>query len=314
MSDLETGTSNSSPRPSPPTPSFAAATAPSYVHTVFWGPDGLRAGWGFLFYLIAFLLLQRFAVQLAWARDLGDSGLWSRMLEEFGSFLAGLLPAVVLARVERRPWGAYGLPLKPTFGRLFWIGAVWGFLAISLLIFPIYELHAFVPGHVVLRGTRLLRFAAFWAVFFLLVGLYEDFLFRGYSQFTLTRGIGFWPAALALSCLFGLIHRENAGESWSGVLMAALIGLFFCFTLRRTGSLWFAIGFHATWDWGETFFYGVPDSGWVAPGRLLRPTLAGPNWVTGGSVGPEGSVFCLIVVALTWIAFHRIFPPVKSAP
>jgi membrane protease YdiL (CAAX protease family) len=308
MSDLAIeAKSGSGPMPSMD-PTFAAATAPSYAHTLFYGPEGLRPGWGFTFYVIGFLALQTLAVQLAWARDLGDSGLWSRMLEEIGDLLAAIIPAVVLARIERRTWATYGLPLKHAFGRLFWIGAMWGFLAISLLVFAIYTQHGYSPGHIVLHGTRLLRFTAFWTVYFALVGVFEDFLFRGYSQFTLARGIGFWPAALVLSCVFGLIHRGNAGERWSGVLIAGLIGLFFCLTLRRTGSLWFAIGFHAAWDWGETFFYSVPDSGMVAPGHLLSSTLSGPVWLTGGSVGPEGSVFCFLVVALAWIAFYLIYP------
>jgi hypothetical protein len=146
----------------------------------------------------------------------------------------------------------------------------------------------------------------------LFVGLYEDFLFRGYSQFTLARGIGFWPAALLLTCTFGLMHRQNAGERWSGILLAAIIGLFFCLTLRRTGNLWFAIGFHAAWDWGETFFYSVPDSGTVWPGHLLKSTLQGSTWLTGGSVGPEGSVFCFIMIVLVWLAFDRVYPRTDS--
>jgi len=154
----------------------------------------------------------------------------------------------------------------------------------------------------------LARFAAFWALLFLLVGLFEEFLLRGYTLFTLARGVGFWPAAVVLSCVFGLIHLRNEGEQWRGLLAAAFIGFFFCLTLRRTGSLWFAVGFHAAWDWGETFFYSVPDSGMVAPGHLLRSSLHGADWLSGGSVGPEGSVLCLVVIAMLWIAFEKMHP------
>jgi len=311
MEDLETDVNHDcSPVPSPG-PTFAAAAAPSYARTLFFGPDSLRPGWGFAFYVIAFLALQELAVRLAWARNFGDNGLWSKMLEELGDLLAAVIPAIVLARVEHRPWRIYGLPAKRAFGRLFWAGTLWGFLAISLLMFAIYELHSFQPGHVVLHGTRLIRFAAFWMVYFVLVGLFEDFLLRGYSQFTLARGFGFWPAAIVLSCIFGLIHLGNDGEHWPGLLLAALIGLFFCLTLRRTGSLWFAVGFHAAWDWGETFFYSVPDSGMLAPGHLLNSSLRGPDWITGGSIGPEGSVFCFMVIAIVWVVFDRAYPKAR---
>jgi membrane protease YdiL (CAAX protease family) len=293
--------------PAPSGPSFAVATQPSYTRTLFLDSQGLRPGWGLAFYALTFFILQRLAADLAASLDLGSSGLWSMMLAEFGSLVAAIIPAVVLARVERRLWNAYGLPGKQAFGRLFWVGSLWGFVAISLLIFALWGLHAFTSGHVILHGLRLIRFAAFWAVFFLLVGLFEEFLLRGYSQFTLARGVGFWRAAMALSGAFGLIHLRNGGEHWNGALAASAIGFFFCFTLRRTGSLWFAVGFHAAWDWGETFFYSVPDSGMKSPGHLLSSSLHGPAWLSGGSVGPEGSLLCFVVVGVVWLAFARVY-------
>jgi membrane protease YdiL (CAAX protease family) len=311
MSELEVNPESStptSPAASRSGPEFAVVHQPSYAHIVFLGPEGLRPGWGFAFYVLMFYPLQKLAVDLAWSRNLGSSGLWSMMLEEFLNLVAAVVPAVVLVRVERRPWRRFGLPGKQAFGRLFWLGSLWGFTGISLLIFVLYGLHAFAFGQVVLHGARFARFAAFWAGMFLLVGLFEEFLLRGYTQFTLARGIGFWPSALVLSCAFGLIHLRNSGEQWRGLVAAGLIGFFFCLTLRRTGSLWFAVGFHAAWDWGETFFYSVPDSGMVAPGHLLSSSLRGADWLGGGSVGPEGSVFCLVVIAVLWVAFDRIYP------
>src|SRR5579871_806833 len=288
---------------------FAAASAPSYDRVLFFGPDGLRPGWGLALYALLFLFLQRVAVQLAGMRDLGDSGLWSMLLEELGSLVAALVPSILLSRIEHRPWGMYGLPRRQAFGALFWKGTLWGFGAVSLLMFALYGVHSFSFGHLVLHGVRLARFALFWAVMFLVVGFFEEFLLRGYTQFTLSRGFGFWPAALTLSCTFGLIHLRNGGEQWRGLLAAAFIGLFFCMTLRRTGSLWFAVGFHAAWDWVETFFYSVPDSGMVSPGHLFSSFLRGPDWLSGGSVGPEGSLLCFLVIALVWVLFAKTHPP-----
>jgi CAAX protease family protein len=286
-------------------PEFAAASQPSYAYVLFFGPDGLRPGWGFAFYAVTFLVLQKIAALVVDSHDFGASGLWAMLLAEFGSLLAAIIPAIILARVEQRPWANYGLPVKPAFGRLFWVGTLWGFAAITGLMLALYGLHCFAFGRVVLHGARLARFAAFWAAMFLVVGLFEEFLLRGYSQFTLTRGMGFWQAAITLSCAFGLIHLKNGGEAWPGLLAAAFIGLFFCLTLQRTGNLWFAVGFHAAWDWGESFFYSVPDSGMVSPGHLLSSSLRGPHWLSGGSVGPEGSLMCFVVIALTWIVFER---------
>jgi len=289
-----------------PAPEFAAASQPSYARTLFLGPEGLRAGWGFAFYVAMFVPLRDVGVSLAASSHLAV--LWTSLLEEFAVLTAAIIPALVLMRVEHRPWSAYGLPAQRAFGKAFWVGAVWGFAGVSVLVFAMYEFHGFNFGHVILRADRVLKFGLFWAFMFLVVGLAEEFAFRGYTVFTLTRGIQFWPAAFAMSILFGLVHLQNEGEQWTGALAAAAIGLFFCLTLRRTGTLWFAVGFHAAWDWGESFFYSVPDSGMRSPGHLLSSSLHGPAWLTGGSVGPEGSALCFVVIALTWAAFSWRYP------
>ena len=282
-----------------------------WVQKVFMGQNGLRPVWCFVFYLITFRAL-RFClhafIYYAWP----DTGvLWLQTAVELGLAIIAILPAVAMSRIEHRPFGIYGLPLHRAFGKLFWYGALWGFGAITLLLLALHGAHAFDFGGFALHGARAFKFALFWAAFFLIVGFYEEFFTRGYTQFSLSLSLGFWPAAILLSAGFGILHLGNPGESWVGILGAVLIGFFFCLTLRRTGDLWFAIGFHASWDWGESYFYSVPDSGGIAPGHLLHSSFHGPNWLTGGSVGPEGSAFLFVLLVLLWVAFDRVYPEVK---
>jgi uncharacterized protein len=294
-------------------PDFSAAAQPSYASALFFDPDGLRPGWGFAFYVAMFYPLQFIVTRWVGSLDLGANGLWAMMLEEFGVFVAAVIPSLLLAKVERRRWGGYGLPGHNAFGKLFWTGAIWGFAGITLLLFLMYGMRLFDFGHLAIHGVRMVKFALFWALFFLLVGFFEEFLLRGYTQFTLTRTAGFWPSAIFLSCVFGLIHSQNAGEQWPGLLAAAAIGLLFCLTLQRTGNLWFAVGFHMAWDWGESFVYSVPDSGTLFPGHLLKSSLHGPRWLTGGIVGPEGSLLCFFVVGIVWVLFAKAYPDVRYA-
>jgi membrane protease YdiL (CAAX protease family) len=235
----------------------------------------------------------------------GPALLWREMYQEFAMAMGAVLPAIVMGRFEGRSLGDYALPVRQAFGKLFWEGALWGLAAITLLLVALRISHAFYFGQVVLHGIRVLRFAAFWAVFFVLVGIFEEAVVRGYALFTLARAWGFWPAAVVLSLVFGAIHFRNPGETWVGLLGVVAIGMFFCLTLYRTGSLWFAVGFHAFWDWGQTFLYSVPDSGTVEPGHLMRPVFHGNDWLTGGSVGPEASVVCFLVIAVVGAAFVR---------
>jgi len=216
-----------------------------------------------------------------------------------------------MAKVEGRPFGCYGLPWRSAFGKLFWVGVLWGVASLTVLLLVMHGAGLFDFGRLALHGARVLKFAAFWGVFFLLVGFYEEFLMRGYTQFTITQTLGFWPAAIVLSIEFGALHLANPGETWVGLIGAGLIGFFFCLTLRRTGNLWFAVGFHASWDWGESYLYSVPDSGGMSPGHLLNPSFHGSRWLTGGSVGPEGSVLVFLLIALLWVVFDRVYPEVK---
>lgn len=123
--------------------------------------------------------------------------------------------------------------------------------------------------------------------------------------------MGFWPAAFLLSAIFGAVHLTNPGENLMGALEVFVTALLLCLSLRRTGDLWFAVGLHGAWDWAETFFYGVPDSGYQGPGHFLNPMFHGPKWLTGGSVGPEGSVVTLavemVMMALVMLRF-RVSP------
>ena len=295
---------------SPPSPP-PQLTLTQRLRILFVGPEGLRLVWRFVLYLamasgIAFLLSDLLhPVQSSLSR------LWVSLLAEVQLLTAAVVPALIMARIERRPFGAYGLPPHLAFGKTFWLGAVWGLVALTVLMIVLRGVGVFYFGGLALHGVRVLKFAAFWGVFFLLVGLFEEFLMRGYTLFTLMQAFGFWPAAIMLSILFGAIHLANQGEAWIGAAAAGLIGFFFCLTLRRTGNLWFAVGFHASWDWGQTYLYSVPNSGTVAPGHLLSSSFHGSPWLSGGSVGPEGSVFVFVVIAGLWVIFDRLHPEVK---
>ncbi len=297
-----------------PTPGLQPPLPPSTLRRVFVGPDGIRSGWRLLLYLLIFLAIGAafgFLARLAHLRRLPM--IWNFLSGEVLSLVAAVVPAFIMAWIEKRSFGVYGLPRRGAFGRPFWLGALWGIVALTVLMLAMRGSGAFYFGGLALHGTRILEFAAFWGFFFVVVGLFEEFVLRGYAQFTLTRGIGFWPSALLLSTAFGAIHINNQGESLVGVTGAGLIGLFFCLTLRRTGDLWFAVGLHASWDWGETFLYSVPNSGLIAPGHLLNSSFHGPRWLSGGSVGPEGSVLVFVIIIGLWVIFDRVYPQAKYA-
>jgi membrane protease YdiL (CAAX protease family) len=290
---------------------------PSTLHRIFFNEVELRAGWRFLIFLIVLIAVSlsvNFVIRHVRKGPPHSHESSEQMspvpviLGDGSSLLLLLIPTGVMALIEKRKLRYYGLPLRQALRGNFWWGCVWGFAAISALLLTLRADRNFYFGSPELSGWSIAHFAALWGLAFLMVGLAEEFLLRGYAQFTLTLGMGFWPAAVLMSVLFAALHLNNHGETKFGLFQIVLIGLFFCFTLWRTGTLWFAVGFHASWDWAQSFFYGTPDSGILAQGHLLHSSFAGPDWLTGGTAGPEGSVLVVPLILLLFGLFHFAFP------
>jgi uncharacterized protein len=294
-----------------PLPPAISAEPESPLVRIFMNNGGLRAGWRLLLYVI-FVFVIGLGFRAITMQVLKPShGVFSisrLFLSEVLGFATVFGAAVIMSFIERRPIGAYGLPVRIAFGKLFWQGAALGFVEVSLLIGLIAAAGGYSFGSLALSGAAILRWAALWAICFVFVGFFEEFLFRGYSFFTLRSGIGFWAAAAVLSVLFGAVHLQNNGEAYAGVGAVVVVGLLWCFTVRRTGSLWFAVGMHAAFDFGETFVYSVPDSGMLLPGHLSNASLHGARWLTGGSVGPEASVFAYLTLFLLFLVIHKLYP------
>jgi membrane protease YdiL (CAAX protease family) len=286
--------------------SATTAEAQHLAHKIFIGPDGLRALWRLLMYAALVFVISFAAIQVRRAIGFKFSTLGEQNSPTFiiatrtESFLAMLLAAFIMSKIERRPVGVYGLPARGAFGKRFWEGVFWGFVSLSVLLVLLRITGAFYFGSVALSLQSALRYAAIWGVAFLLVAFMEEYMFRGYIQYTLTTGIGFWPTAVLLSFLFALAHKANPGETWLGLVDVFLAGIVLAAMLIRTGNLWLPVGFHLGWDWAESYFYGVADSGMQAKGALLHPTIPAARawWLTGGTVGPEGSIFSCIVEIL----------------
>lgn len=270
------------------------------MNKIFVGPNGLRAGWRALLFVVLTLVIGVLMTKVAGAliKSLigyvpNPEGPRFGLLRESVVIVATVGATAVMAWFEHRPIWSYGLT-DPRGGRRFGAGALCGFVALSLLVGFLN-----LTGYLQLDGPELhgllgLRLAVDWAVVFTVVAVAEEMLLRGYLQQTLARGMGFWPAAVLLSISFGLIHLGNTGEAAIGIAGAALGGLVFCYSLWRSSSLWWAIGAHAGWDWAQSYFYGTADSGLSVYGHLFGARPLGPSWLSGGTVGPEGSIFVLI--------------------
>jgi uncharacterized protein len=322
---------NDAPQPVEQSP----AANPFILRNVFIGADGLRAGWSLLLFIALFAAIM-FSVGTiahklhppkAATTTVNSFSLKSAFINESIPFAVALLLTWIMSKIERRPNSVYGLGGTRKLPHFF-AGLAWGVTCLSLLVLALWKTGLLVIDSRLLFGNNAIRFGALWLVGFLLVGLVEEYLTRGYLQYTLTRGLagfyqwtfntrhsaalGFWTAALIFSILFGLSHGSNPGESPIGLLSAGLASMVFCLSLWRTGSLWWAIGFHASWDWAQSFLYGVADSGTMVQHHLLATHPVGKPILSGGATGPEGSLFILAILTLISLIILFTLPRTKT--
>lgn len=306
---------NATPEPLSPIEAPAPEPPKRGMRWVFVGGNGIRAGWSVLLFVlivIATAMIVQTAIHfLIHPKPPSPAAAMSPkigIISEGLQLLCVFIATAVMAAIEKRPVLSYGYQGTSRAARFFF-GLIWGFVAISALVLALWKAGFLGLDGQLLHGPLVWRYAAEWGLVFLLVGLFEESLLRGYVQFTMTRGIGFWWGALLFSFLFGFMHGSNPGESPVGLFAAGAIGLVFCISLWYTGSLWWAVGFHAAWDWGESYFYGTADSGMVAQGHLIGEHPVGKLLWSGGATGPEGSLLVvpliLIAALLMWLWWGR---------
>lgn len=277
-------------------------------HIVF-GSDGkLRFIWrAVLFYLageyVVFPVLE-WVFELA-AHSFGlrpDLNAANVGFGELRNFFTALICTAAFAIYERRRIDSYGLQLSAALKSPLFEGvavgiAEPGFVALGMIALGGMHVHGLA-----LSGTALLVSALAWLLACISVGLAEEFWFRSYFQQTLWKSIGFWPSAIVIALIFAAEHYfYKQGENIWDVISIVSFSLLASYSIQRTGTLWFAVGYHAAFDYMQLFVIGTPNGSAVPVGRLLDVAFTGPAWLTGGVLGTEASFLVYPAMALAWI-------------
>jgi membrane protease YdiL (CAAX protease family) len=286
------------------------------LRSSFIGPQGIRSGWSMLIFtmiLVVEILATRIPVNslLHFMKHNPSLEAWSPVVAAGILALLVLVATAIMAKIEERPVLSYGFMDKRRLSR-FMLGVAGGVAALSALVLALKMSGWLIFDGRALHGKSAWSYGLQWGVAFLFTALFEESLLRGYLQSTLTRGIGFWWAAVLLSLAFGATHLPNHGESPIGIFSVVGAGLLFCLSLWLTKSLYWAVGLHAGWDWSQSYLYGVPDSGQVASGHLFATHPSGGLIWSGGPTGPEGSIYIIPTMAVIalglWIAWSQRQP------
>lgn len=280
----------------------------SPIGSVFVRPEGLRAGWRFLLFALGIVLgvwfveepLSRFLAQRL-TTNLRELSAPAMLIRKFVLCVSVFLVTGIAAIAERRRVDSYGMPVEQAFGKFFWKGMLAGLLVVVFVAGAMILTGGMALHGLALHGNDIGKLGLLWLVANILVGIGEEYTFRGYALRSLWRGAGFWPAALIVSAIFAWDHLEKPGENAMDIGMLFFLALTLCISVRRTGSLWWAVGWHAAFDFGQLFLIGTRNGGQMPVGHLFEVTFPGPAWLNGGELGTEASVFMVPAAIATFI-------------
>ncbi len=294
-------------------------TPPSMLRRVFQNRfHQWRAGWRMLVYIIAvflFTLGLRAGVNLFFARP--DDVPMVSWLSTFSMAMANIsliVPALlVLKFFDRRPASLLGIG----FERRWWSELAVG-IAAGIVTTGGLTLILVVSGQVTLEVSPKVAEAfsvmPLYLVLFTVAAAAEEFLFRGYLLQALAEGSRRWLAAVLISLLFALVHLDNPDVTVVGISNIFLVGIVISMLYFQTLRLWLPIGFHLSWNWAHGWLWGFDVSGIELQNKVFVATPIGPDLLTGGEFGLEGSILttALIVVVGVWLLTRKVLTPITE--
>ncbi|HFU4110259.1 TPA: lysostaphin resistance A-like protein [Streptococcus suis] len=209
--------------------------------------------------------------------------------------------------VEKSPWLGLGIQKKGALKDflLGWgIGAamlitcvllMWGFGAIQVTSF---QFSANLVGEFLILVLA-------WSI----QGTTEELLTRGWMFSSLAAKHNIPVGILVSSLFFTFLHLGNDGISLIPLLDLTLFAILACLVMLKTGNLWVIGGLHAAWNCFQGNVFAFPVSGTQAGQAFIAVETSGPDWLSGGAFGVEGSIISLLIQAgmITWLVYELYF-------
>ena len=180
---------------------------------------------------------------------------------------------------------------------------------IGLLIMVICALLLYLNGNVSFQKAAISwDSVCLYLIYFLLISVFEEFLFRSYPLFALSERYPLWFAILVNGLLFAFAHFANPGITVLGVVNITLAGMLFAlYTLQKHHIAW-AVGVHFAWNFTQAIVLGYNLSGNEMSG-FVKAVPKGADFLSGGKFGIEGSIFCTILLLgyISWLVYRKGF-------
>jgi len=283
----------------------------------------LRAGWRMLAQLFVMYFIGFGLILILHLTMHSVSSRLSIIMMAIGAVLSTLMAARGL---DRRPWKDYGI----TFSKKSYYHCLLGFLLSGIAMGIIYVIE-YIAGWLTFANfgwtgyAHPLQYIAALITYFLfmvVVGFYEELVFRGYQIVNLSEGLNLQRIsrrqaaiiAVALSSLiFGMLHAFNPDAGIISTIYVTLAGAMLAFPFIITGRLSLSIGLHIGWNFFEGGIFGFTVSGMPTRTSLLHIHQQGPTFITGGAFGPEAGLMGLLgialIVSVLWWRFRKYKQP-----
>ena len=280
------------------------------MKTIFINPElqYMRAGWRIGIFVLIFsacsliiggpvvLLVKQFEV------------LKLAVIPTFATYVALTLATWIMLRfVDKRPFYSVGLFFHNRWGKELLQGILLGSGMMTTIVVVF-----FAGGMITIEfreleiGTMLLIFLNS-AALYTVVGYGEELMFRGYILQVFAEGTSRLVAALTISILFAFAHAKNPNVSTFGLINVGLAGLWLSVAYYKTNALWLAIGLHISWNFFQGFVYSLPVSGTTSDKEQIgKAIVTGPEWLTGGTFGPEGGALATLMLIISIILIYKL--------
>lgn len=206
----------------------------------------------------------------------------------------GTILAIVYCRfIEKRTLTSMGFRKGKALSH-YLRGAVTGFVMISAVILMpvVFGISRMGVSSTINVGIIFLYFLGF-----LVQGMSEEVIMRGYFMNTLGGKSKPVIAVIASAVMFGLAHAGNPGFGLFPLFNLCLFGVFAALYIIAFDDIWGACAIHSIWNFVQGNFYGVSVSGAYHVDSIFTTESVSTNaFLTGGKFGAEGSIFTTIVL------------------
>ncbi|MEO8192216.1 MAG: type II CAAX endopeptidase family protein [Gemmatimonadales bacterium] len=264
----------------------------------------LRAPWKIVLFIVVFFAALIAAALLEVGANVLAARLGYILLVSEWSVPLGILGAtwVMLKWVEGRSWDYVGLDPSAARPSKLATGSLLGLLPIaipSLFLLMLGELKT-VPAP---PGSWLAAAGLSFANL-LPAAFGEELMLRGYLFAVLKEAVGSRWTLISTSIVFGLLHVPNPGADSQSIVIVMLAGFFLGSVFLATRSLYAATAAHFVWNWFMAAALHTPVSGLPVSTPDYRVIETGPDWLTGGTWGPEGGLAAAVGMFVVLIYLH----------